>query len=136
MEGVSERELYEGVNVARPSLIRTEADELTYSLHIMVRYEMEKGMLNGTISADEVPARWNALYKEILGLDVPDDARGCLQDVHWSDGAFGYFPSYALGNAYGAQILAAMKRDFDVDAAVAAGGLDRVAGRVDPRRHR
>ncbi len=127
MEGVSERELYEGVNVARPSLIRTEADELTYSLHIMVRYEMEKGMLNGTISADEVPARWNALYKEILGLDVPDDARGCLQDVHWSDGAFGYFPSYALGNAYGAQILAAMKRDFDVDAAVAAGGLDRVA---------
>ena len=127
MEGVSERELYEGVNVARPSLIRTEADELTYSLHIMVRYEMEKGMLNGTISADEVPARWNALYKEILGLDVPDDARGCLQDVHWSDGAFGYFPSYALGNAYGAQILAAMKRDFDVVAAVADGGLDRVA---------
>ena len=127
MEGVSERELYEGVNIARPSLIRTEADELTYSLHIMVRYELEKGMMNGTIPIDEIPARWNALYKDILGVDVPDDARGCLQDVHWSDGYMGYFPSYALGNAYGAQILLAMKRDFDVDAAVEKGELGRVA---------
>ena len=128
MAGVSERELYEGVNVARPSLIRTEADELTYSLHILIRYELEKGMMNGTIPVDEIPARWNALYKEVLGVDVPDDARGCLQDVHWSDGYMGYFPSYALGNAYGAQILRAMERDFDVSAAVAAGELDRVAG--------
>ena len=127
MDGVSQRELYEGVNIARPSLIRTEADELTYSLHILIRYELEKGMMNGTLPIDEVPARWNALYKEILGIDVPDDAQGCLQDVHWSDGYMGYFPSYALGNAYGAQILHAMKRDFDVDAAVAAGELGKVA---------
>ena len=133
MEGVSERELYEGVNIARPSLIRTEADELTYSLHIMVRYELEKGMMNGTIPIDEVPARWNALYKDILGVDVPDDARGCLQDVHWSSGYMGYFPSYALGNAYGVQILRAMKRDFDVDAAVAAGGLDKVTAWLKER---
>ena len=133
MDGVSERELYEGVNVVRPSLVRIEADELTYSLHILIRYELEKGMMNGTISVDEIPARWNALYKEVLGLDVPDDARGCLQDVHWSDGYMGYFPSYALGNAYGVQILRAMERDFDVFAAVEAGGLDRVAAWLKER---
>ena len=133
MEGVSERELYEGVNLARPSLIRTEADELTYSLHILIRYELEKGIMNGTIGIDEIPGRWNALYKEILGVDVSDDGRGCLQDVHWSSGYMGYVPSYALGNAYGVQILRAMKRDFDVDAAVAAGGLDKVAAWLKER---
>ena len=92
---VSERELYEAVNIARPSLIRTEADELTYSLHILIRYELEKFMLNGEITVDEIPALWNAKYKEYLGLDVPDDAQGCLQDVHWTQ-SYGYFPSYAL----------------------------------------
>lgn len=125
MDGVSERELYEGVNIARPSLIRTEADELSYSLHIMVRYELEKAFINGEISADEIPALWNAKYKQYLGIDVPDDAHGCLQDVHWTD-SYGYFPSYALGNAYGAQILHAMLKDFDVYAAVAEGKLDAV----------
>ncbi len=127
MEGVSERELYEAVNIVSPSLIRTEADELTYSLHILIRYELEKGLMNGTVSVDEIPALWNAKYREILGVEVPDDARGCLQDVHWSDGYLGYFPSYALGNAYGDQILRTMEKDFDVSAAVAAGELDRVA---------
>ncbi len=122
-DDVSERELYEAVNVARPSLIRTEADELSYCLHILVRYELEKSFVNGAITVDEIPALWRAKYKEYLGVDVPDDAQGCLQDVHWSSVYFGYFPSYALGNAYGAQILAAMKKDFDVDAAVAAGEL-------------
>ena len=127
MEGVSEEELYEGVNIAQPSLIRIEADELTYSLHIMIRYEIEKAVMNGDITVDEVPAVWNAKYKEYLGLDVPDDAHGCLQDVHWSDGYMGYFPSYALGNAYGVQILRAMEKDFDVTAAVEKGELDKVA---------
>ena len=125
MEGVSEEELYEGVNLAEPGLIRTEADELTYCLHILIRYEIEKEMVNGRISVDDVPALWNAKYKEYLGLDVPDDARGCLQDVHWC-GSFGYFPSYALGNAYGVQILRTMEKDFDVFAAVEKGELDRV----------
>lgn len=125
-DDISDRELYEAVNVARPSLIRTEADELSYCLHIMIRYELEKAFVNGEIGADEIPALWNAKYKEYLGVDVPDDARGCLQDVHWSSVYFGYFPSYALGNAYGVQILRAMNRDFDVDAAVAAGELTRV----------
>ena len=125
-DDISERELYEAVNVARPSLIRTEADELSYCLHILVRYELEKAFVNGEITVDEIPALWNAKYREYLGLDVPDDAQGCLQDVHWSSVYFGYFPSYALGNAYGAQILAAMKKDFDVDAAVASGELFRL----------
>ncbi len=122
---VTERELYEAVNISRPSLIRTESDELTYSLHIMIRYELEKAFINGDIGVDEIPALWNAKYAEYLGVEVPSDAEGCLQDVHWTDG-YGYFPSYALGNAYGVQILRRMERDFDVDAAVAAGQLDRV----------
>ena len=125
-DDVSDRELYEAVNVARPSLIRTEADELSYCLHIMVRYELEKAFINGEISVDEVPALWNAKYREYLGIEVPDDTRGCLQDVHWSGIAYGYFPSYALGNAYGAQILNTMKKDFDVDAAVRAGDLVKI----------
>ncbi len=122
---VTDRELYEAVNVARPGLSRMEADELTYCIHIMIRYELEKAFVNGEITPDEVPALWNAKYKEYLGLDVPDDARGCLQDVHWT-GMFGYFPSYALGNAYGAQILRTMQKEFDVFAAVRAGDLVRI----------
>ncbi len=125
-DDVTDRELFEAVNVARPSLIRTEADELSYCLHIMIRYELEKAFINGEITVDEIPALWNAKYKDYLGVEVPDDARGCLQDVHWSSVSFGYFPSYALGNAYGAQILHRMKQDFDVDAAVRAGELFRV----------
>ncbi|MBR0040244.1 MAG: carboxypeptidase M32 [Oscillospiraceae bacterium] len=125
-DDVSDRELYEAVNVARPSLIRTEADELSYCLHIMVRYELEKAFVNGEITVDEIPALWKAKYKEYLGVEVPDDAQGCLQDVHWSSVYFGYFPSYALGNAYGVQILRVMEKDFDVFAAVRAGDLVKI----------
>ena len=124
---ISEREFYEAVNISRPSLIRVEADELSYCLHIMVRYELEKAFVNGTIPVGEIPALWNAKYKEYLGLDVPNDSAGCLQDVHWCGYGFGYFPSYALGNAYGAQILHRMNQDFDVDAAIRAGELSRIA---------
>ncbi len=125
-DDVSDRELYEAVNVARPSLIRTEADELSYCLHIMVRYELEKAFVNGEITVDEIPALWKAKYREYLGVEVPDDAQGCLQDVHWSSVYFGYFPSYALGNAYGVQILRRMEKDFDVFAAVRAGELTKL----------
>ncbi|MBQ6830666.1 MAG: carboxypeptidase M32 [Clostridia bacterium] len=123
---VSERELYEAVNVARPSLIRTEADELTYSLHVLVRYELEKAFINGDITVDEIPALWNQKYRDYLGVDVPDDACGCLQDVHWAYGNFGYFPSYALGNAYGAQILARMEKELDVYGTMANGDLSPI----------
>lgn len=123
---VSARELYEAINISRPSLIRIEADELTYSLHVLIRYELEKAFINGDITVDEIPALWNQKYRDYLGVEVPDDARGCLQDVHWAYGNFGYFPSYALGNAYGAQILHRMEQEFDVFGAVENGDLSSV----------
>jgi len=121
MAGYDAEALYRAVNRAEPGLIRIEADELTYALHIMIRYEMEKRYFAGELSIDDFPAQWNALYKEYLGVDVPDDSHGVLQDTHWSIGAIGYFPSYALGSAYGAQFLRKMKETVDVDACVAAG---------------
>ena len=124
---VSEEELYRAVNIARPSLIRTEADELTYPLHIMVRYEIERLLFAGEATARDIPALWSRFMDEYLGVDVPDDAHGCLQDVHWSGGSFGYFPTYALGSAYDAQYVPAMKADgVDIDAACAAGDLTPV----------
>lgn len=115
MEGVSAEDFFRAVNRAQPSLIRTDADELTYSLHVLVRYEIEKKIFHDEISVEELPAEWNRLYKEYLGIDVPDDTRGVLQDAHWADGAFGYFPSYALGTAYSAQIMASLRKAVDVD---------------------
>ncbi|WP_214698651.1 MULTISPECIES: carboxypeptidase M32 [unclassified Exiguobacterium] len=103
---------YRGVNEAKPSLVRIEADELTYSLHIIIRYELEKALIQGTLSVDELPAAWNEKYKEYLGLDVPSNAKGVLQDVHWAGGSFGYFPSYALGLIYAAQLTEALKSDL------------------------
>ena len=109
---ISAEDFYRAVNKAEPSLIRTEADELTYCLHVMVRYELEKRLIAGTLAVSDLPGEWNRLYKEYLGVDVPDDTHGCLQDTHWSGGSFGYFPSYALGSAYGAQMLWAMQKDL------------------------
>lgn len=103
---------YNLLNQVRPNLIRCDADEFTYSLHIIIRYEIEKDLINGKIEVEDVPAIWNKKYKDYLGLDVPNDREGFLQDVHWSDGSFGYFPSYALGNIYGAQILNSIKKDL------------------------
>ncbi|MEX2461326.1 MAG: carboxypeptidase M32 [Paenibacillaceae bacterium] len=95
---------YKAINGVKPSLIRIEADELTYNLHIMIRYEIEKALFNETITVAELPKFWNEKYKEYLGVEPANHAEGVLQDVHWSGGAFGYFPSYALGNMYAAQI--------------------------------
>ena len=120
---VTEEEIWRAVNRAEPGLIRTEADELTYALHIMVRYELEKAMMQGTLAVRDLPAAWNAKYKEYLGVDVPDDAHGCLQDIHWSMGDMGYFPSYALGSAYGAQAIADLRKTMDLDAQWAEGNL-------------
>ena len=124
-DDVSDRELYEAANVVKPDLIRIEADELTYCLHILVRYELEKAFVNGEITVDDIPGLWKVKYRETLGVEVPDDASGCLQDVHWTM-SYGYFPSYALGNAYGVQILRRMEKDFDVQAALAAGELTKL----------
>lgn len=114
MAGVTAEDFYRAVNVAQPSLIRTDADELTYALHVLVRYEIEKRIFAGELTAEELPAEWNRLYKEYLGIDVPNDTMGVLQDAHWAGGAFGYFPSYALGTAYSAQIMTALCGVVDV----------------------
>ena len=121
LEGYTAEDLYRAVNRAEPSLIRIEADELTYCLHIMVRYELEKRIFAGELAVHDLPAEWNRLYREYLGVDVPDDAHGVLQDSHWSGGNIGYFPSYALGSAYGAQLLRKMRETVDVDKCVAEG---------------
>ncbi|MBQ3140638.1 MAG: carboxypeptidase M32 [Clostridia bacterium] len=126
LKDVDDETLYRAFNESQPSLIRTEADELTYCQHIMVRYELEKALFDGKITAKDLPAEWNRLYKEYLGVDVPDDKHGVLQDTHWSGGMFGYFPSYALGSAYGAQLLEKMGEQFDVYAAVEQGDLTPV----------
>ena len=96
-------EVYRAVNIVRPSLIRVEADEGTYNLHVMLRFGIERAMIAGDLSIADLPGAWNERFKALLGLGVPDDAHGCLQDVHWSFGLFGYFPTYTLGNLYAAQ---------------------------------
>jgi carboxypeptidase Taq len=123
-KGVSLDEFYKGVNDVKPSLIRIEADELTYSLHIIIRYEIEKAIFEDGADVDELPALWNKKYKEYMGVEPENDAEGILQDVHWAGGNFGYFPSYALGNLCGAQFLKIMRKDIpDLDSSIEQGGL-------------
>lgn len=105
-------DFYKGINKVEPSLIRTEADELTYHFHVMIRYEIEKMLIDGSISTRDIPAYWNEHYLRYLRVTVPDDKRGCLQDVHWSHGSFGYFATYSLGSQYAAQFYAAAQRDL------------------------
>lgn len=130
---LSDEEYYRMINKSEPSLIRTEADELTYCLHIMIRYELEKAMFDGALKASDLPGEWNRLYKEYLGVDVPDDRRGVLQDSHWSDGNIGYFPSYAIGSAYGAQFLSEMNKEFDVFGAVRDNNIVKINGWLEDR---
>ncbi len=122
MFDVTERELYEAVNIVKPSLIRTEADEFTYIFHIMIRYEIEKMIVAGEVEIDDLPKIWNDKYEEYLGVRPSDDASGVLQDVHWTSG-FGYFPTYALGNMYNSMYAARMRKEIDVDEAVANGNF-------------
>jgi len=136
MKKVSPELLYRAANRAEPSLIRIEADELTYSLHIMVRYVLEKKLIAGALEVKDLPEAWNALYKEYLGVDVPDDTHGVLQDSHWSGGMFGYFPSYSIGSAYAAQIYDAMAKDIDIDSAVRSGDLSPVVGWLTEKIYR
>ncbi|CAG0993168.1 carboxypeptidase Taq [Phycisphaerales bacterium] len=96
-------DFFAAVNTVSPSFIRVEADETTYNLHVMVRFELERAIIRGDLAVKDIPGEWNKRYKEYLGVDVPDDRRGCLQDVHWAFGLFGYFPTYTLGNLYAAQ---------------------------------
>lgn len=136
MKGVTAEQLYAAVNKSQPSLIRTQADELTYGMHIAIRYEMEKRMIGGDVKVDELPALWNQMYKDYLGVTVPNNRDGILQDVHWAGGMIGYFPSYALGSAYGVQMLSAMEKDFDPWADVEKADLSRVTAWLGEKIHR
>lgn len=120
---MDEEGFYHLINQVSRSLIRTESDEYTYCLHIIIRYELERDLINGKIEVEDLPEAWKKKYKEYLGVDVPDFTQGILQDVHWFGGSFGYFPSYALGNLYGAQILHYMNQDINVAKACQAGNL-------------
>jgi len=122
--GVELDELVAAVNRAEPGLIRVDADETTYSLHIILRFDLERQLIEETLAPKDLPEAWNAGMKELLGVDVPDDARGVLQDVHWSSGGIGYFPTYALGNVISLQIWAAVREAIpDLDAQLEAGEL-------------
>lgn len=126
-ENISLEDFYKGINIVKPSLIRVEADELTYSLHIIIRYEIEKMLINDEIKVEDLPMVWKAKYKEYLGIEPENDSEGVLQDIHWAGGSFGYFPSYALGNLYGAQFFNKMKKDIkDVNEKVEKGELNVV----------
>ena len=105
-------------------------------MHIMVRYELEKQLMSGGLKVADLPAAWNAMYKDYLGVTVPNDREGVLQDSHWSGGAFGYFPSYALGSAYGAQMLHFMEKDVDVWGTAAKGDLRPITAWLGEKIHR
>ncbi|RYY71349.1 MAG: carboxypeptidase M32, partial [Chitinophagaceae bacterium] len=107
---ISVERFYKGINKVEPSFIRTEADELTYHFHVIIRYELEKQLIAGMLTAKEIPTAWNELYQQYLGVSVPDDKLGCLQDVHWSHGSFGYFATYSIGSLYAAQLYATISR--------------------------
>ena len=135
LSGVTAQDLYLAVNQVEPSLIRIDADELTYCLHIMVRYEIEKKMIAGEVAVSELPALWAELMKEYLGVEVPNDRDGILQDSHWSGGSIGYFPSYALGSAYAAQFIHRMEQDIPVYELVAQGDFQTINTWLDTHIH-
>lgn len=116
--------VYRGVNKVAPTFIRVESDEVTYPIHIILRFELEKQLIEGTLKVKDLPEAWNALSQQYLGITPPNPALGCLQDVHWSMGAFGYFPTYALGNLFAAQIFDTFAKKFpDWETRVANGDL-------------
>ncbi len=137
MRGVSVEALHASVNVVQPSFIRIEADEATYNLHIFLRFELELAMLSGDLAAADLPGAWNEAFRGMFDLTPPDDARGCLQDIHWSMGSVGYFPTYTLGNLYAAQLYAAARRELgDLDTRVARGEFAPLLQWLRERVHR
>ena len=123
MKDVSEQELYEGLNLVTPSLIRTEADEFTYTFHVIIRYEIEKELIAGNIKIEDLPRIWNEKYQSYLGVTPSKDSEGVLQDVHWS-GGFGYFPCYAIGNMYNAMYYNKMHDKYNIEELITGGHID------------
>ncbi len=135
LDRVGAEQLYRAANRVSPSLIRVEADECTYNLHIILRFELEVALIEGNLAVADVPAAWNEKMKRYLGVIVPNDALGCLQDIHWSHGSFGYFPTYALGNLYAAQLFNTMKQevpgfDAQIERGEFRGCLDWLRSRI------
>jgi len=125
MERFEAEDVFRAVNTAKPTFIRVEADESTYNLHIMVRFELERALVAGDLDVADLPEAWNAKFADFLGLEVPDNARGCLQDVHWSFGVFGYFPTYCLGNLYASQLWEQAQRDLgDLPGSIERGDFE------------
>jgi carboxypeptidase Taq len=119
---IDTEQFYKGINKIETSFIRTEADELTYHFHVFIRYELEKKLIEGSIQTKDIPAFWNENYKKYLGVSVTNDKQGCLQDVHWSHGSFGYFPTYSLGSFYAAQFFATASQQIQgLDTLIQAG---------------
>ena len=137
LQGVTMEQFYAAINRVQPSLIRVEADELTYNLHIMLRFEIEQGLIEGKTQPEDLPTIWNQKMEEYLGIVPPTDAEGVLQDVHWSFGAFGYFPTYTLGNLYSVQFFEQAKRELpNVEDEIAAGQLMGLRRWLEQKIHR
>lgn len=137
LRGVDAAAFHRAVNDVRPSLVRVDADEVTYNLHVVVRFELEGAMLRGELAPADLPAAWNEAYRRELGVGPPDDAQGCLQDIHWSIGSIGYFPTYSLGNVYAAQIHERALRDLgDLEALYRRGEFGPLREWLRERIHR
>ena len=127
LQGTSIDKFYRAYNTVKPGFIRIDADEATYNMHVMLRFELEVAMLEGSLAVADLPEAWNAKMKEYLGIIPPNDALGCLQDVHWAAGLIGYFPTYALGNLISAQLWKACRDEFSsLDKAIACGRFDEL----------
>lgn len=136
LDGVTAKSFYKGINKVEPSLIRVNADEATYNLHIMLRLEIEIGMVDGSIAVKDLPEIWNTKMREYLGVTPPNDAKGVLQDVHWSGGMIGYFSTYALGNIISAQLWETINHDIrDLDDQIGKGKFDQLLGWLREKIH-
>jgi carboxypeptidase Taq len=130
-------DVHRAVNVVRPTLIRVSADEVTYGLHVVLRFELELALFEGDLDVSDLPEAWRERTRRYLGLDVPDDAHGVLQDVHWAEGLFGYFPTYALGTVFAGQLWARLNRELpDLDEGFARGEFGSLAEWLAEHVHR
>jgi carboxypeptidase Taq len=137
LEKVNLSQFYKAINKVAPTFIRVESDEVTYSLHVILRFELEKKLIEGTLQVDEIPEAWNELMGTYLGIIPPTDREGCLQDIHWSMGAFGYFPTYTLGNLYAAHFFDAFEKKYpDWEEAVAKGNITFLTEWLKDKIHR
>jgi carboxypeptidase Taq len=137
LDGVSVKSFYKAINKVEPSLIRVNADEATYNLHIMLRLELEIAMVEGKVAIKDLPDLWNTKMQEYLGITPPNDARGVLQDIHWSGGMIGYFSTYALGNLVSAQLWEKINKDIkDLDEQTRKGKFDDLLGWLREKVHK